>query len=140
MAKLRNKTFRRNSKRRISKKHTKKSKSRRRFRKLGGALPGDPSETTVSNYLTERSKKLKMLSSDDKTYVNDWGKRLNYLYIDQNATNQGKMLSAFYNDLTIEIIKNMKAKEQNIDDIALVIYGDQSPASIQNIQKVINTL
>ena len=31
----------------------------------------------------------------------------------------------------------MKAKDQDTDDIALVIYGDKSPESIQKIENVI---
>jgi hypothetical protein len=140
MAKLRNKTFRRNSKRRISKKNTKKSKSRRRFRKFGGGYGDDDDRTLnmVVNKLQARRNNIIKLSKDNKGYVESWGKNLTLPVIEQNSRNQSISAIQSHNQIINELINGMKAKDQDIDAIALVIYGDESPESIQKIQDVIS--
>lgn len=137
MAKLRNKTFKRNSKRRISKKNTKKSKSRRRFRKFGGGYgeDDDPSLQKVIDILNKRLTNLRKikLSEEDKK----WGNNLTLTFIQQNAMNQQKSALDSYKQIITEIINEMKKQDENIDKMALVIYGDQTSDSKQKINNVI---
>jgi hypothetical protein len=137
MAKLGSKTFRRNSKRRISKKNTKKSKSRRRFRKFGGGYVDntDPSLKMVVEKLQARMNNLNNLSKNDKDYVESWGKKLSLPFIQQNAGQQPVIDS--YKKIVTEIINEMKGRGKDTDDIALVIYGDETSESIKKIENVI---
>lgn len=140
MAKLGSKTFRRNSKRRISKKNTKKSKSRRRFRKFGGGYgdDNDPSLQMVVEKLQERLKNLYKLDAEDKKYAENRGKKLTLMYIQNNSRNQRIPLIDSYKEIITEIINEMKRTGKGTDDIALVIYGDESEASQEKIQNVIS--
>ena len=157
MAKLRNKTFRRNSKRRISKKNTKKSKSRRRFRKFRGGFGEDPSMSglntspviDINTYdfvpnLTVRTNNMKTLlrtgNEQDKEnykFAKKWGSAFDN--ISTIALTERKPADEIIRERTISIIRDMNYNKKPFDDIALVIYGDESPASIEKIKNVIST-
>jgi hypothetical protein len=140
MAKLGTKSFRRNSKRRISKKNTKKSKSRRRFRKFRG---GFVEEAVIVPDLTVRKNNMTILLrtgniEDRKNYdfAKKWGSAFDK--IGEIFQQTGKPQDVIIREQTIRIINNLNNLKYEPDDIALVIYGDESEDSQKKIQDVIS--
>ena len=136
MAKLGTKSFRRNSKRRISKKNTKKSKSRRRFRKFRG---GFVEQAVIVPDLTVRTNNMKQLlrTGNRKNYdfAKKWGSAFDK--IGEIFQQTGKSQDVIIREQTIRIINDLNNLKYEPDDIALVIYGDETPESIKKIENVI---